>query len=130
MKKIKLHVMAIAMISVLAVGCSKDPAEPYDSRFAAGDAAGTIDQPRPVRGKIKKRPNNAVSGNASLYLFGPNTLVGSDSSDVDGEFVIDSVPPGVYYVVVSADGFEPVQQQFSLPETEDDYYDVGDIFLD
>ncbi len=74
------------------------------ARAATGDLRGIVHDPqhRPLAGAQVVLRSSSVTGNKSAQ------------SDANGEFQINDLPEGAYTVVVSAQGFRPLEQQVTV----------------
>lgn len=64
-----------------------------------------------IGGKVSEKHGGPLAG-ARVTISNTNTGVASSvATDVDGQFLVENLPPGVYKVSISADGCVPQEEK-------------------
>lgn len=71
-----------------------------------------------VKGKVIDAETNKAIPGVSVYIN--NSFLGT-STDVNGEFILSSIPPGAYRLVFSHVGYETIVESISSTDLKDNY---------
>src|ERR1700733_5130667 len=71
-----------------------------------------------VRGKVVATETNKPIQGVSVYIN--NSFLGT-STDDNGEFVLNNIPPGLYKLVFSHIGYETIVESINSSEVKDNY---------
>ncbi len=90
----------------------------------------TEDRPKMVRGHVQNvSHSNVPYASVSMYRLPDSTNVGRVNANYLGDFAIDSISGGSYYLKIVASGYFDKYEEVAIPFDEDSLFEVGDITI-
>jgi hypothetical protein len=88
---------------------------------------GQVQHNQYVKGQLKDQQNMQAVAFATVALrkTSDSTLITGTASNIDGEFSLDNIAKGRYYVIISAIGYDRLTKNIDLTES----YNMGTILL-
>ncbi len=138
MKHLLMIVSGLFVISTFTTSCSKDNDFMTQTKESVAQkpqkplvAVDVEDRPRTIKGKIKSVNANPISG-ATVVLCSPidSSDITNTSTDSNGDYEIDDILPGNYYLRVEASGFITTYKSFGFVNDPDQgEYIVEDVTM-